>query len=189
MIAKSSKPRAATLNDLMRVEGKAELIRGDIIHYEPLGVRPGRIIMTVISSLFAYGKHTKIGEVGMSKLAYGVKMLSSGRESFSPEASFYIGPSPEDPMSYIPGPPTFAVELTVRNVLDHRTEKQLAAKRADYFEAGTRVVWEIDLLARKIFSYNTPNMSAIFTTGQIADAEPAVPGWHISVDEIFEEDD
>ncbi|PYS61772.1 MAG: Uma2 family endonuclease, partial [Acidobacteria bacterium] len=64
----------------------------------------------------------------------------------------------------------------------------MAAKRADYFAAGTLVVWDVDLLSPDVIkSYNAgdPETPKTFRRGEIADAEPAVPGWRISVDELF----
>ncbi len=63
----------------------------------------------------------------------------------------------------------------------------MAAKRADYFEAGTAVVWDVDPVARRILRYraDAPDPPEVFVPGQQADAEPAVPGWRIDVDRIF----
>lgn len=180
-------PKHVTLDDLMRCDGKVELFRGDIVHFQPLGAYPGLILSNLACSLFSFTGQSKIGDIYLSTIVYGVPILSSGRESFSPEMSLYSGQSPENPMSYLPGPPNFAIELTARNAEDFRSEEQLAAKRADYFEAGTLVVWEIDPLARCVCAYKNPvpQSKQVFSLGQFADAEPAIPGWRIEVDKIF----
>jgi len=63
----------------------------------------------------------------------------------------------------------------------------MAAKRADCFAAGTLVVWDVDPVARKVTAYRgDPNApAAVYVPGQQADAEPAVPGWRMAVDDIF----
>ena len=65
----------------------------------------------------------------------------------------------------------------------------MVAKRADYFAAGTLVVWDVDLLSdvvvRKFTSPHADQPSAIFRRGETADAEPAVPGWRMAVDDLF----
>ena len=71
-------------------------------------------------------------------------------------------------MRFIDGAPTFAVEVRSEEDYGPAAQREMAAKRADYFEAGTLVVWDVDPVARTI-----------------ADAEPAVPGWKVSVDDIF----
>jgi Uma2 family endonuclease len=61
------------------------------------------------------------------------------------------------------------------------------SKRADYFIAGTRTVWDVDPLAKTIsvYRHDAPTQPERFTRGQVAHAEPAVPGWRVPVDEIF----
>jgi Uma2 family endonuclease len=90
-------------------------------------------------------------------------------------------------MRFIEGAPDLAVE--VRNEWDYgkAAEEQLAAKRADYFEAGTQVVWDVDPLARTITVYrsNASDQPDVFSAGQSADAEHAAPGLKVSVDEVF----
>jgi len=66
-------------------------------------------------------------------------------------------------------------------------EAELAAKGADYFEAGTQVVWDVDLIAECVHVYRAaaPDQSASYSRGREVDAEPAVPGWRVDVDWIF----
>jgi Uma2 family endonuclease len=64
----------------------------------------------------------------------------------------------------------------------------LAAKRADYFAAGTRVVWDVDALRDEIVrSYvaERPEQPRLFRRREVADAEPALPGWSMPVDDLF----
>jgi Uma2 family endonuclease len=120
-------------------------------------------------------------------MGFAIPELASGRESFSPDASYYDGPLPANPMWFIEGPPTFAVE--VRSESDYRAgaQAEMAEKRADYFAAGTKVVWDVDTLAERIHVYKaaTPSQPVTYSRGQTADAEPAVPGWRVGVDWIF----
>jgi Uma2 family endonuclease len=70
-----------------------------------------------------------------------------------------------------------------------QAEEALAAKRADYFAAGTQVVWDVDLLAAdvvRLYRAGSPLAPVVFRRGEQADAEPAVPGWRMPVDELFE---
>jgi Uma2 family endonuclease len=93
-------------------------------------------------------------------------------------------------MRFFPDPPVFAVE--VRNEGDYgaRAESEMADKRDDYFAAGTKVVWDVDLLSENIvrkYREQDPRNPVVFRRGETADAEPAVPGWRMPVDELFEE--
>jgi Uma2 family endonuclease len=65
----------------------------------------------------------------------------------------------------------------------------MAAKRDDYFAAGTQVVWDVDPEAETVAGYRAADLAhpVVFRQGETADAEPAVPGWRMTVDDIFAE--
>ncbi|NOZ40346.1 MAG: Uma2 family endonuclease, partial [Planctomycetes bacterium] len=55
--------------------------------------------------------------------------------------------------------------------------------------AGTQVVWDVDLLGEdiiRVYREATPEESTIYRKGDQAEAEPAVPGWSMSVDSLFD---
>jgi Uma2 family endonuclease len=147
------------------------------------GYKPHRVASRIFRSLDDYATQTGVGEAFTDNMGFAVKELTSGRESFSPDAAYYDGELPKNLMRFIEGPPTFAVE--VRSEYDNETE--MADKRADYFEAGTEVVWDVDTEAEVIHKYLRSDASKriTFSRGQTADAEPAVPGWKVDVDWIF----
>jgi len=177
----------ATLDDLYREEGKAELIRGGIVRFMASGDLPSAIAGEIFVSLRLYAKTTGAGKAYGDGVGYAVPVLPSGRESFSPDASYYVGPRPIDRMRFIEGAPTFAVEVRSENDYGDAAEAEMAAKRADYFAAGTLVVWDVDPLAETVAVYRvtSPLQPVIFRPGDTAEAEPAVPGWRMTVKEIF----
>jgi Uma2 family endonuclease len=178
--------RPATLDDLARVEGKAELIDGRIIPLMATGYRPNQIAGEIFVCLKLHVRATGRGVVFTGSMGFAVPRLRSGRQSFSPDVPYYEGPLPSNPMKFVNGAPTFAVE--VRSEGDHgpAAEGEMAAKRADYFEAGTIVVWDVDPRERAVFSYTADRRAEpiVFRAGEVADAEPAVPGWRMAVDEM-----
>lgn len=91
-------------------------------------------------------------------------------------------------MRFVQGPPTFAAE--VRSECDYRpgAAEIMADKRADYFAAGTKVVWDVDPINELVHVYRAsdhPLHPITYRRGQTAEAEPAVPGWRMTVDDIF----
>jgi Uma2 family endonuclease len=178
---------AATLDDLARVDGKAELIAGRIVHLMPTGFKPNRVAGTIYRGLDDYARASGVGVACTDNMGFAVPELSSGRQSFSPDASFYDGPLPQNDMNFIEGPPTLAVEVRSKGDFGAAAEAEMAAKRADYFEAGAKAVWDVDPEAEVIRSYHAsaPDQPTEFHIGQIADAEPAVPGWRLHVDQVF----
>ncbi|MGL6095640.1 MAG: Uma2 family endonuclease [Fimbriiglobus sp.] len=117
-------------------------------------------------------------------MGFAVSELPSGRESFSPDASYYTGPVPANPIRFVDGPPDFAAEVRSRNDYGPAADAEMAAKRADYFLAGTKVVWDVDPVAGTVTAYqfDAPEAPTVFGHGAAAHAEPAVPGWAVAVD-------
>jgi Uma2 family endonuclease len=187
MSVETTTSKRATLQDLARVTDKAELIGGEIVPLMPTGYRPNRIALLIVLSLENHSRVTGRGVAFTDNMGFAVPELPSGRESFSPDASYYDGPPPPDDMDFVPGPPTFAVEVRSKGDYGNAAEAAMAAKRADYFQAGTMVVWDVDPHDHcvRVYRADAPDQPVTFTKGQQADAEPAVPGWRMAVDEIF----
>jgi Uma2 family endonuclease len=178
----------ATLDDLYRVEGKAELIGGRIVQLMASGDLPSQVAFEIAVSLREHARRTGVGTAYTDGVGFALDPpLPSGRQSFSPDASYYVGPRPQNRMRFIEGPPTFAVEVRSEGDYGDAAEVGLAAKRADYFLAGTQVVWDVDPLAQTVavYRYDAPDLPSIYRRGQTAEAEPAVPGWLLVVDDIF----
>jgi Uma2 family endonuclease len=176
----------ATLDDLYRVEGKAELIGGRIVPMAS-GDLPSLVAGEIFVSLRFHAKASQKGKAYPDGIGYAVPELPSGRESFSPDASYYTGVRPVNPMRFIEGAPNFAAEVRSENDYGSTAEAEMAAKRADYFAAGTQVVWDVDPVAETVAVYRAtdPTNPVMYRRGDIAAAEPAVPGWRMAVDDIF----
>ncbi len=175
----------ATIDDLYRVEGKAELVHGEVLSMVPTGDDPGFASLKVAARLLTYTEQTKRGRAYGDSVGFHVQLPH--RESFSPDAAYHIGPRMG--MRFPEGAPTFAVE--VRSAYDYgpAAEREMAAKRIDYFACGTLVVWDVDLLNPEViksYKASDPDHPVIFRRGEIADAEPAVPGWRMAVNDLFE---
>jgi Uma2 family endonuclease len=184
----TSRPKRATVDDLYRVEGQAELIGGKIVRMPFLGHKPGQIVLELAIRLENESRRTRRGKVFTSTLAYIVPELPSGRESVCADVSYYDGPLPSNPWSFIYGPPTLAVEVRNEFEFGPAAEQTMAAKRADYFAAGTLVVWDVDPVHDRIHVYRAsdPARPMTYECGQIAEAEPALPGWRVDVSEILD---
>ncbi|HEX8200337.1 MAG TPA: Uma2 family endonuclease [Isosphaeraceae bacterium] len=180
-------PARATLDDLHRVDGKAELINGRIVHFMASGYQPSRVAFEIAVGLRDYARQVGQGVAFADGMGFAVPELPSGRESFCPDAAYYVGPPPPRRMRFIQGPPTLAVEVRSENDYGPAAERAMAAKRADYFAAGTLVVWDVDPEAELVHVYraDAPDQPGTYARGEFAEAEPAAPGWRLAVDVIF----
>lgn len=175
----------ATIEDLYQVEGKAELVNGEIVHMSPTGGFPNYAACEIVVSLRQYAKRTKTGHAVGDNAAFRVNL--PGRKSFSPDAAFYVG---EITMKFFEGAPVFAVEVRSEGDYGAKAEREMAKKRGEYFAAGTQVVWDVDLLSAevvRVYSATDPDKPRIYRRGETAEAEPAVPGWTLAVDDLFVE--
>lgn len=175
----------ATIEDLYSVpdNAKAEIVNGEIILMSPTGDMLNRVGGSIYISLRQHEGKTP-GRAYTDNVGFIVDLPNRG--SFSPDAAWYIGPPAG--LRFLEGAPIFAVEVRSENDYGAYAENALAMKRADYFSAGTLVVWDVDLLSPdviKCYDANSPSIPRVFGRGDIADAEPALPGWRISVDELF----
>ena len=178
----------ATIEDLYRVDGKAEIVNGEIVHIPPAGAASSYAGGQISASLAEYCRRTRNGYPVSGNAAFVVNLAN--RKSFSPDAAYFTGTWPG--MSFFDGAPRFAVEVRDEYERGQIAEAAIANKRLAYIAAGTQAVWDVNLLSDdviKLYSIYSPDVARIFRRGDTADAEPAVPGWSMPVDDLFIDED
>ena len=176
--------RTATVDDLYRVDGKAELVNGRLVRMPPTGGLPNQASTLILLSLFTHARSSGEGIAVGDNCGFLVDLLH--RQSFSPDAAFWTGDLPT--MKFYRGAPVFAVEVRSEHDYGPHAEREMADKRADYFACGCRVVWDVDLQGWTVIrSYraDAPDKPIVFHRQEQAHAEPAVPGWRFTVDNLF----
>ena len=176
----------ATIEDLYNVpdKGKAEIVNGELVLMPPTGGVPGRASGEIYISLHDYERRTKSGYAFPDNVGFIVNLPN--RRSFSPDAAFFKGELRGG--LFLEGAPVFAVEVRSDGDYGSRAEAQMAAKRADYFAAGTLVVWDVDVLRERlvrVYRAGDPASPTVYRAGQLAEAEPALPGWTMPVDDFL----
>ncbi len=177
----------ATIQDLYRLpdHAKAELVNGEVVLMSPTGDLPSRAGFNITVSLRAYERQTGLGRAYPDNTGFRVHLPH--RESFSPDASFYIGP--RTGAKFLDGAPVFAAEVRSESDFGPQAEQKMAEKRADYFALGTQVVWDVDVLREhviRVYRADDPTNPTIYRLGEAAEAEPALPGWTMLVAELFD---
>ena len=180
----SAKPKA-TIADLHRVpeHGKAELINGEVVRFMPTGGIPSRASGNIYISLRLYEQAHGGGYAVTDNAGFVVHLPN--RESFSPDAAWWTGAVT---MKFFDGAPAFAAEVRSEGDYGQAAEDEIAAKRRDYFAAGTLVVWDVDLLSDdvvRVYRASDPEHPTIYRRGELAEADPAVPGWQFPVEDLF----
>lgn len=177
----------AAIEDLYRVPDnrKAEIIDGEVVLMSPTGVAPNFAGGEIFASLREFSRRTKTGRAVTDNAGFKVDLPR--RTSLSPDAAFYTGKA--GGMKFFEGAPAFAAEVRSEGDYGPKAEREIARKVADYFAAGTLVVWDVDLLGEdtvKVHRASAPGAPTVYRRGQSAEAEPAVPGWSMPVDDLFE---
>jgi Uma2 family endonuclease len=177
--------RPATIDDLSRTKLKAEVVDGELLVIGPSGDAPARAGGKILYGLHMHEERHGGGEAFGARLAYILDLPH--RQAICPDVSWSTRPATT--VGFPHGAPVFAVE--VRDWIDHgdEAERRMAAKRADYFAAGTLVVWDVDVLRENLiraYRANDPEHPTVYRRGETADAEPAVPGWRFPVDALFD---
>lgn len=176
----------ATIEDLYRVpdNGKAEIVNGEVVRLMPTGGFPGYAGGEIFATLREYARRTQRGYAFPDNVGFVVNLPH--RRSLSPDAAFHPGPLQGG--QFLSGAPLFAAEVRSENDYGPTMEQEMADKRADYFAAGTQVVWDVDVLRAEVirkYTADAPDSPTIFRRGDTADAEPALPEWRFVVDDLF----
>ena len=176
--------REPTIEDLYYVEDKAELVNGEIVVMPASGGLHGFVEGEFFVSLHAYARRTGRGYAIGDSVGFVVNLPN--RRSFCPDGAYWTGAPPTG--KFYEGAPVFALEVRSEENYGPVAERRLAAKRADYFAAGTLVVWDVDVLRDRVvrvYRASKPDEPTLYRQGDTTEAEPAVPGWSMQVSDLF----
>src|SRR5215510_7638314 len=115
----------ATIDDLYKVEGKAELVNGEIVEMPPAREEPGTAGFEIAVSLREYTRRTGQGRAFPDDVGFRANLPH--RESFSPKAAYHVGP--RTGMRFLEDAPIFAVEVRSEHNYGPAAERAIAAKR------------------------------------------------------------
>lgn len=169
---------------LAATPGKAEIVGGRITPLMSTGFLPNHVAAEIYVALRAYAREHG-GFAATDNLGFLVDLPARG--SFSPDASYFTTP-PDDAMDFVPGAPVLAVEVRSKGDYGPRAERAIAAKRADYFAAGTAAVWDVDPTDAEatvwLYLPGVPEPH-VFSRADAAHAGDALPGFSVAVDALF----
>jgi Uma2 family endonuclease len=163
---------------------KADVVTGETVRMSPVGWLPIRASGHIFRSLSNYEEERGGGYAIQNNAGFIVDLPN--RNLLSPNAAWYTGEV--SAMSYLPKAPAFVVEVRSESDYGADVELKIIQKRNDYFAAGTIVVWDVDLLGDdvvRVYRAGQPDTPTIYRRGEVAEAEPAVHGWRMPVDDLF----
>lgn len=159
-----------------------ELVKGELRQMAPSGSQHGDIALRIGWRLAQYVEEKKLGK------------------TFAAETGFIIGTNPDtvrapdlafvcdervksigDVQGFFPGPPDLAVEVISPN--DSYTEVE--EKALDWLRSGTQMVIVIDPKKKTVTVYRDLDDIVILIQDQILDGGDIVPGWSLSLVDLF----
>lgn len=181
-------PGMATEEDLLRIDARddriCELIDGVLVE------RPSGILMALISvqltrHFFDYFDAFEPHCRGLMAGSRGAMRLPCGNVR-SPNISvvlLYQFPDRVIPREPIPD---IHPDLSVDILAESNTQGEMLMKRRQFFEAGTRLVWEIEPEGRVARAYSTPEEFTDVDKHGVLDGGDVLPGLQISLADVFE---
>jgi Uma2 family endonuclease len=153
-----------------------ELVRGELHKMSPAGSRHGLIAARIIASLLRHVEREKLGAVYASETGFLIARLPDTVRA--PDAAFVRAERVVDTPGYFPGPPDLAAEVISPN----DSYSDVEEKTAEWLRAGARAVIVVEPRLRTVRVYRT---SGTVDVADVLEVEEIVPGWRLSLSELF----
>lgn len=185
MITQTKRMTAEELAAWSGRAGRSELVKGEYIEMAPAsgdrGIVAGRALIKI--GVFVE-RHPHLGKVFAAETGF---VLARNPDTVrGPDAAFLSFPRanlPGDKAGFIEGPPDLAVEVVSPN----DTEREVAAKVADYLAAGTPLVWVVRPKSRTVTVHRGDGADAlVLGEGDVLDGGEVLPGFTVEVGRLFE---
>ena len=177
-------PGLATEAELIEVnarkQGICELVDGTLVE-KAMGKLESLLAGAIIAFLRDFIIPRRLGIVtapdGMMRLAPGLFR--------APDVTFIAwnripkGPLSEKLLAEVI--PDLAVEV----LRPSNTKAEMARKRAEYFAAGVRLVWEVDPRKRIVTVYDAPERATVFDASMTLDGGEVLPGFALPLGNFF----
>jgi Uma2 family endonuclease len=179
-------PGTATERDVLEVyrheKRLCELVDGVLVE-KAMGFRESILAVVLIRMLDA---HVHPRNLGLVTAPDGMMRLSSGLIRI-PDVAFISWdriPARKVPDQPIP---SLSPDLAVEILSEGNTPAEMDRKCAEYFAAGTSMVWLVDPDRRTIAVYTAVNQSRSYRVGESIDAGPVLPGFILPLQNLFAE--
>ncbi len=158
-----------------------ELSRGRLVREPGPGQEHGRVQARLVEVLGAYVREQRLGYV-VSESSFVLERhpdtVRGPDVAFVARARYGVAP----PKGYAEFPPDLAVEVLSPSDRPAR----IAEKVAQYFAAGTRIVWLIDPADRTALVYASATDVRVLRAGEVLDGDDVVPGFRCALDDLLD---
>ena len=182
IVATRSLITAEELFELPDGGGRSELVNGEIIRMTPNGAEHG-VVTAQIGHLIQ--EYTLANDLGFCCGAETGFILQRDPDVVrAPDAAVVLGsrvPASGVPSGYWP----FAPDLAVEVISPSDRLADVHVKIAEYFAAGTRLVWLVEPETRMVHVYRSPQQVDVLGTDDDLDGGDVLPGFLCPVQRLF----
>ena len=155
-----------------------EYAKGELIPMSPATRRHGKTSINIIRYLDRYVYENGLGELYTAETTFQV-----GERVMKPDVAFVSTARLDvDEDKGFPIPPDLAIEVISPTDVHYR----IVRKAFDYLEAGTRLVWILDPIAKAVTVYRSESDIETLTHAATLTGEDVVPGFACPVGQLFD---
>ncbi len=187
MLDAPAKPKLLSLDDLLKLGKRVEIIDGSIVKMNAAGFIHNIMGMNILRPLDAFVLQNNLGAVFYDGLTYLMFSDAKGlKDSFVPDISFIrlqnILPMPDASKPY-PGIPDLAVEV----ISPGEDADDVQTKLRTYLAKGTEQVWLVYPTTKELHQYRRDNNPEIriYRGSQTLDLGDLFPSLELTTDQIF----
>lgn len=157
-----------------------ELIDGELVE-KPMGLRESFLASWLIICL---GQFVVPRRLGLIASADGLLRIRPGRLRI-PDVAFYTWPRAGETDVSLEAIGSRAPALAVEVLSESNTTAEMASKLRDYFAAGSRLVWLVDIDAATVAVYTSPTDFVLLTGTDSLDGGAVLPGFALPLPDLF----
>ena len=178
-------PGTATEADVVAVHSReerlCELVDGVLVE-KTMGYYESYIAATLIRRL---GNFVVAHDLGIVAGADGMMRLAPGLVRI-PDVSFVSWEKPSGRRLPRQAIPDLVPDLAVEVLSEGNTPREMARKLDEYFSLGVRLVWLVDYRTRSAAVFTSKDQSVRLSEDESLDGAAVLPGFTLSLRELFE---
>ena len=158
---------------------KYEVVDGELV-VTPVNYRHERVVVRVVARLEHFVAAERLGDVVSSNAMY---VLPGGNKR-SPDVSFLAAGRIERNADVVF--PEIAPDLAVEVLSPSESPRRMLDKVGEYLQAGVRLVWVIDPVARRAAVYRSLTDVRHVDGAGTLDGEDVIPGFRCTLAELLD---
>lgn len=164
-----------------------ELVGGELVEQPTMSLEGAAVAGRIVVRIGAFIEPAKLGLIFTSDASYCCFPNDPGQVR-RPDVS-YIARGRLNRENYEHGHCNIAPDLAVEIVSPNDSLAEMGEKIEQYLEAGVRLVWLINPIARTAEEYRPNGPTAHVRRGGTLSAEPVLPGLSIPLSSLFQDPD